>query len=309
MRGILAEHLKPFISNVNQLIHQAKIDNIVPTPELARERLAMLSALVTQIPELSYVADQLITANEQSVPVRVYSPAPEQALPVLIYYHGGGHMCGDIELYEPMCRKIAIAGNCIVVSVNYRLAPEFPYPCGLQDAQLVLENINQALNAVRHTEQLMIAGDSAGGAICTSLVMQPATTANRTIAKQILIYPSVDYTLSHPSIDENGQGFFLEKARIQWYFEHYFQHGEEPRSVSPLFNPINQCSPSTLIIVAGCDPLRDEALAYAAKLKQAKVPVQVEHYPNMIHAFMNIEDIVPNECAMLFQQIGTFIQQ
>jgi len=194
---------------------------------LAREKLANLSVFVTDIPKLALIVDRKFTTPAYSIPVKVYSPEPAKALPVLMFFHGGGHLCGNTELYDPMCRKIAIAGHCIVISVDYRLAPEHPYPEGLNDAEYAVKHYKEVLTDVKYREGLIIAGDSAGGAICTSLTMRKVQDPELEFSKQILLYPSVDYTMSSASMDDNGQGYFLEKGRVQWYFDHYFQNNED----------------------------------------------------------------------------------
>lgn len=310
MRGVLAEHLSGFIDGVNKAIAQAKIDGVVPNPELAREKLSSLSAFVTHVPEIAYVKQSKLKVHEHQVPVKVFSPDPSAKLPVILFYHGGGHMCGDIELYDPMCRKIAISGRSVVISVDYRLSPEFPYPAGLDDAELLVKHYQSLLTEVHFdAERLYIAGDSAGGAICTSLTMRKEKDPELNFTKQILIYPSVDYTMSSASFDDNGVGFFLEKARVQWYFDNYFLNEEDRKACSPLFAPVSNKSPETLIIIAGCDPLRDEGLAYGNKLKEQGVTVETVVFDNMIHAFMNIEDLVPKECEALFGSIGEFVNR
>ena len=309
MRGQLDPKLNDFIGSVNKAIAQAKEDGVVPSPELAREKLAALAAFNTNIPDISYVMSTTITSPETNIPVTVYSPSPTKALPVIVFFHGGGHMCGDSKLYDPMCRKIAIASSCVVISVDYRLSPENPYPNGLNDAEYVVKHYQQVLSGVLFDQnKLFIAGDSAGGAICTSLTMRQANDDKLTFSKQILIYPSVDYTMSLPSAEENGIGFFLEKTRVQWYFDNYFLNNEDRKMASALFNPIGQNAPETLVVIAGCDPLRDEGLAYADKLKEQGIATKVKVFKNMIHAFMNIEDLVPDECSELFSSIGEFVK-
>lgn len=309
MRGELAEHLNEFITGVNQAIAQAKEDGVVATPELARANLAKLAAFVTQVPKLAYAEEGYVFADQMEIPVKVYSPAPEEELPVLIYFHGGGHMCGSTELYDPMCRKIAIAARCIVISVEYRLAPEFPYPAGINDCEDVVKGFHQVLKNVQYGNKVLIAGDSAGGAICTTLAIRAMTDKSLKIDKQILIYPSVDYTSSMPSVEENGTGFLLEKTRIQWYFDNYFDDYEDRAEMSPLFGPFDATMPESLVVIAGCDPLRDEGLEYAKKLRLAGVNVEVREFENMIHAFMNIEDLVSEECRELYSLIGSFVNR
>ncbi|MBU2916450.1 alpha/beta hydrolase [Psychrosphaera sp. F3M07] len=307
MRGTLAPHLEEFIGQLNQAAEQAIKDGVVSTPELARTNLAKLSAFVTKSPDIAFMQNSELIIKSHNIPVRIYSPAPDERLPVLLYFHGGGHMCGDTQMYDPMCRKIALAANCVVISVEYRLAPEHPYPAGLDDAELVLRHYQTLLTDVAFNNQIMVGGDSAGGAICTSLVMRKAQGADLTIDKQVLIYPSVDYSFSFPSFIENGDGYLLTKARVQWYFENYFHQGESRKTVSPVFGPLDNNAPKTLVLTTSCDPLRDEGIAYHNRLIELGVSSQHYEFEGMVHAFMNLEDLVPDECALLFEKIGAFI--
>ncbi len=308
MRGIVSEQLEEFLTQVNIQIAQAARDNIIFTPDMVRGNLNKLAAFTSKSPDIDYAQDKNIKVDEQRIPVRVYSPDPTKTLPVVVYFHGGGHMCGSIELYDPMCRKIAHAGQCVVISVEYRLSPEHPYPTGVDDCQQAVIHYQQVLTDLNYNDNIFIAGDSAGGAIATTLAMRSLTNKDIKIDKQILIYPNVDYTGDSPSIQENGTGFLLEQSKIKWYFEHYFANNEDQVAVSPLFGPITADLPSTLIITAGCDPLRDEGEAYAQALNDAGVFVKHHQFEHMIHAFMNLEDLVPDECKHLYQLIGNFIQ-
>lgn len=309
MRGSLANHLSAFVEQVNIAIADAKEAGIVPTPELARERLNGLAAFNTESPEIDLRENRVLTTGTHEIPVKIYSPDKNAALPVLVFFHGGGHMCGDPELYDPMCTKMAIAGHSVVISVDYRLAPEHPYPAGLDDAEFVVKNYKRLLEDIAHNDHLVIGGDSAGGAICTSLTMRKVSDPTLSFDKQFLIYPSVDYTMSSDSMKHNGTGFFLEEARIKWYFDNYFHNDEDPKAVSPLYNDVGDSCPDTFVVVAGCDPLRDEGLAYAEKLREAGANVSSYQFENMIHAFMNIEQLVPDECAKLYELMGEFIKK
>ena len=309
MRGVISPKLSEFIEQVNITAAQAKENGVVMTPSLVRENLDKLSVFIGEGPDLALVNDYIFTTQSHDIPVRVYSPAPTENLPVVIHYHGGGHMCGSVDLYDAISRKIARAGHCIVIAVEYRLAPEFPYPAGVDDCQYVLENYQQSLTGVCFNKQLIIVGDSAGGAICTTLASKNITNAQVNIDKQVLIYPSVDYTLTLPSVTENGTGFLLEKAKVDWYFDSYFQHNEPRKSVSPLFMPVASTMPETLIFNAGCDPLRDEAIAYEAALKQAGVKVRRYSFDGMIHAYMLLDSMVASECQQTYEMIGEFIRR
>lgn len=317
MRGIVAAKLHDFLAQVNQAAAQAKQDGVVLSPELVRANLDKLSVYMGEGPALAYVKDTTLMAEDSkhvqhAIPVRVYSPAPKEALPVVMHYHGGGHMCGSIELYDAISRKIADKARCIVIAVEYRLAPEHPYPAGIDDCQFALENYQQALSQLSYSEQLVVLGDSAGGAICTSLVSRNLNNKQVNITKQILIYPSVDYTMSMASVEDNSTGFLLETAKVAWYFDNYFcayQLEEDVRRLaSPLFMPMNQYSPKTLVFTAGCDPLRDEGIAYVKALEEVGADVQHQHLSGMIHAYMLLDSLVASECQQTYQLIADFIQ-
>lgn len=311
MRGVISEKLQDFIEQANIAAKQAKADGVQLTPSLVRGNIEKLAFFIGEGPDLAFVKESaLVTPSpSHSIGVRIYSPAPEQALPVVLHYHGGGHVCGNIALYDAISRKIAKAGHCVVIAVEYRLAPEFPYPAGIDDCQYALEHYQALLTQVNYTEQLIIAGDSAGGAICTTLASKNIGSCGVHIDKQILVYPSVDYTMSSNSIDENGNGFLLEQERVVWYFEQYFQHNEPYQLVSPLFMPMDASMPETLIFTAGCDPLRDDGIAYGQALSKLGVKVEQHSFDGMIHAYMLLDSLVAKECEQTYQLIGEFIKK
>lgn len=305
---MIDKKLNDFIEQANIAAAQAKSEGIEFTPGLVRENIERLAVFIGEGPELDYVKETELVTPGHAIPVRVYSPDPASPLPVVLHYHGGGHMCGNIALYDAISRKIAKAGHCIVIAVEYRLAPEFPYPHGINDCQYALEHYQEVLTDIKYNQRLMIAGDSGGGAICTTLASQNLANPAVKIDKQILIYPSVDYTMSSASIEENGTGFLLEKAKIAWYFDHYFQNNETRKEVSPLFMAMDASMPQTLIFTAGCDPLRDEALAYGQALENAGVSVQYHAFDGMIHAYMLLDSLVEQECRQTYQLMGDFIK-
>jgi len=309
MRGLVSQKLAPFLAQVNETIASAKKQGIPFSPQLVRTNLDKLAPLIGQGPELSFVENRSLLTENHSIPVRVYSPDPEQALPVVIHYHGGGHMCGSVELYDPICRKISMQSQCIVISIEYRLAPEHAYPAGINDCRYVLANYQQCLAGLKFSQALYIMGDSAGGAICTTLAMLSQQDKSLKIDKQILIYPSVDYTCQQPSFIENGSGFLLEQDKISWYFEQYFQDYKDIRSASPLYGEISNALPETLVITAGCDPLRDEGLAYVKALKEVGVAVQHHQFDGLIHAYMLLDTLIEEECQQTYQMIAEFVAQ
>jgi len=320
MRGNVSINLIPLLKQVNVSIEQAKASGAAFEPSVIRQNLENLSAYMIPGPEVALIKNSFFTMGEHNIAVRIYHPNPAQALPVLLHFHGGGHMCGSLDLYDPISRELAIASNAIVLCIDYRLAPEYPYPCGLNDCQYLLENYQELLNGYRFSDQLYIAGDSAGGAICTSLVMDNIDNPNIKIDKQILLYPSVDYTMSCPSVTENGHGFLLEANKIRWYFQQYFnlesqnsatkvskQTSALLKKASPLLNGFDSRMPKTLVITAGCDPLRDEGGLYAEKAKQAGVNVEHYQFDELIHAYMLLSKLIPEQYHQTYVLIKNFI--
>ncbi len=303
----LNPQLQSWLTQLNTLIAGQQACGVQATPAAVREGLATMTAtLVTPPPELPWAVDTEIGA----VPVRLYDPAPQREKAVCLFFHGGGHMAGSVEVYDPICRKLAAVSGQLVVSVEYRLAPEHPYPQGLTDCLAVTRHIWPALERQqrRVRRRLFLVGDSGGGAYVASISAQVQQEPRLNIDGQVLIYPSLDYTLKQPSVMENGRGYLLERSRIEWYFDHYFQQGEDRRAASPLYMPATSGLPPTLMITAGFCPLRDEGIAYLEKLRAAGVPCQHRHFPDMIHAYLNLEDLVPKACADTYQTIARFMQ-
>lgn len=307
--------LKKELVNWLDTFNNVTVPNLIakgfkPTPVNAREGLANLTkGLISNIPEIATIFDDYICNADYNVPVRIYNPNPSEKLPVLIYFHGGGHMAGSVTVYDPICKKLAIKTNHIVVSVEYRLSPENPYPCGLVDAYNSIKYIYNTLDSrnINYIRSLKIGGDSGGGAIVASVAMLAQFDDTVVIDKMFMIYPSLDYTMSFPSIVSNGKGYLLESGKILWYFNNYFAHDEDRRKASPIFNEITENIPPTLIFTASYCPLRDEGVEYVSKLKDAKVNVLHFNLDNMIHTFMNMEDLCQEECNFVYEKINLFL--
>lgn len=312
---------KPLPQTLHKLLAQAdelralqRTQGFEYTPIGMRESLeAMTRRFVTRAPEMPYVRDTLVREPDEAdypVPVRIYHPRPDRALPVLVFAHGGGHMAGSVSVYNLIAGKLAAASERILVSVDYRLAPECPYPSGLNDLKTVIRQLYPTLQrlGVLHVRKLAVAGDSGGGAITASAVHQIAREEGVSIDRQLLIYPSLDYTMSFESMDSLGEGYLLERERVAWLFDQYFQHGEDRSEASPMFMPLPRHYPKSMIVTAGYCPLRDEGFAYAERLRGAGVEVENLHFPNMIHAFLNLEELVPDECRDFYEASGAFLR-
>ena len=307
--------LADWLERLNRLVADQAARGLEATPVTVRESMASMTAsLVTRPVELPRVRDLMIATDDYPVPARLYDPAPDRPKPVLLFFHGGGHMAGDIRVYDPIARRLAEASGQLVVAVEYRLAPECPYPLGLRDCHAAARHLWPALErcGCRVLPRLSLVGDSGGGALAATVSALAQDDADLNIDKQVLIYPSLDYTLEHPSLTENGRGYLLETARIRWYFDHYFQDGGAPdeqrrRDASPLHMAVSPRLPATLVLTAGFCPLRDEGVAYVERLQAAGVDARYQPFPDMIHAYLNLEDLVPDACAESYRVIGEFL--
>ena len=238
--------------------------------------------------------DYKIYNEDYEIPVRIYLPCEEldKSYPVLLFFHGGGWVTENIDNYERICARMASATNHIVVSVEYRLAPEYPFPTGLEDCYAVAKTIytNQFLLNVQ-PEDITIIGDSAGGNLAAAVSLLAKDRGEFMPRQQILIYPAVnnDYTETSrfASVRENGTDFLLTAGKMQDYIDLYAR--EESDKKSPYFAPILQedfrGQPRTLIITAEFDPLRDEGEAYGKALFEAGNEVEVHRIKDALHGF------------------------
>lgn len=227
-------------------------------------------------------------------PVRIYRPLHERRPgPALLYVHGGGFVVGSLDSHDGACRELAARARCTVVSLDYRLAPEHRFPAAPDDVLAAFRALAaEAESLGLDRERLAIGGDSAGGNLSAVLALETRDDEVRPCF-QLLIYPAVDMTMSSPSIDELGQGFFLEKPTIAWYLEQYLGDADRkhPRA-SPLFVDDLSGLPPALVVTAGFDPLCDEGAAYAERLRDAGVEVAHHHHGSMFHGFWNCTTVM-----------------
>ncbi|NMD74965.1 GNAT family N-acetyltransferase [Citrobacter sp. DNRA3] len=272
---------------------------------------ALTKANVSTSEPMAAIINTEVDTGERRIPVRIYRPALTGEPKVVLFIHGGGHLSGSVEVYDPVARHLAMATGNIVVSVDYRLAPENPYPAGLSDAKAVIENVWSLLESqhIPYTRQLTLIGDSGGGAFSATLAAYFSREQPGFIHRLVLIYPSLDYTLNWPSVQENGAGKLLDESKIRWYFQQYFRNGEDRKQTSPLYLPLSQDFPPTQVVSGGLDPLRDENFAFVARLQAERIPVQHVHFPGMTHAYLMLEDKVPQEAKATYLAIGDFVKK
>lgn len=238
------------------------------------------------------------------IPLRIYTPRDPagDALPVLIYFHGGGFVIGSRDSHDAPCRRLALAGDCIVVSVDYRMAPEFPFPQPVEDCWAATTWIAEnAATFGGRADCLAIGGDSAGGNLAAVMCLKAARNGGPAFRHQMLIYPATDLARGFPSHDELADGYRLTRPLIDWFMDHYFSGEEQDRShelASPLNADTLAGQPPALVVSAGYDPLKDEDAAYYEKLKADGVAARHEHYPGMIHGFISMGGFIEagNQC-------------
>jgi acetyl esterase len=248
--------------------------------------------------DVSRVEDRTIAGPESALPIRIYWPpagvgdgVATPPPPVLLYFHGGGFVVGDLDIFDPLARSLCKYTRSIVISVDYRLAPEHPYPAAVNDAYAALLWAADNARALGgDPDRLIVAGDSAGGTLATITALKARDEHGPAIAYQLLYYPGVDFVTTYPSTENFGENYGLPAKAVRAMRSAYMGRAPDPRHpyLSPLFAYNHRDLPPALIVTAGFDPLTDAGHAYVEKLRQAGVTVTHAHYPGMIHGFMGI---------------------
>jgi acetyl esterase len=233
------------------------------------------------------------TKDHPDVPVRV--SVPENPLPgALVYLHGGGWVIGTLDTFDGVCRMLANHTRLTVVAVDYRLAPEHPYPAAIEDAESVLRWVaSGGAGELAQSGPLVVAGDSAGGNLAASLCLRARDGGLPRISAQVLVYPITDATMSAESMQRFGTGLYLTADAMQWYWECYLQGSRAgaEHHASVLHEPLADLPPA-LVITAEFDPLRDEGEAFAARLEEAGNAVTLRRFDGMIHGFFRFTGIM-----------------
>jgi acetyl esterase len=254
------------------------------------------------VEEVPAVADHRVPVEGGEITVRLYAPAGVGPHPVLVYYHGGGWVIGDLYTHDGLCRSIVNAAGCAVASVDYRLAPEFKFPVAVEDSYAALRWV--AANGPRlglDSARLAVGGDSAGGNLAAVMALLARDRRGPRILLQVLVYPVTNYDFGPASYTENATGYVLTTEDMRWFWRHYLSREEQGREVtaSPFRAKSVADLPPALVMTAGCDPLRDEGDAYAARLRDAGVAVTLSQYPGMFHGFLRMTRILDQARAAL----------
>ncbi len=265
-------------------------------------------------PELASIEPLTIPSPAGSIPARIYTPTrlrkANGLAPGLVFFHGGGWVIGDLDSHDVVCRKLADEGELMVVSVDYRLAPEHKFPAAVDDAiastKWIAENAKQfGIDALR----LMVGGDSAGGNLAAVVAISARDGNGPDIAGQLLIYPAIDFAMTHPSHREPETSILLTHSVIRWFRDHYLSGAADVHDwrASPARASTLIGLPPAYVLTAGADPLRDEGDEYARRLKEAGVAVTHRTFPGQFHGFFTMGKLL-QQANVAAGEIGVWLK-
>lgn len=253
-------------------------------PTVENARTALRELMVVRVRDLS------INSHGRRLPLRLYTPAGPGPFPVLMFFHGGGWVTGDLDTHDGFCRHMCEWAGCTVVAVDYARPPEHVFPAAVEDCCAATDwVVEQRASLELDTSRIAVAGGGSGGGLAAVICQWASEQGKPQIMFQLLLYPLLDCLAQNPSHMDFAEGYGLTAEMLEWYIEHYVPSGTsraDPR-LSPLRSKKLHGLPSALIITSEFDVLRDEGRAYATRLKEAGVPVQHKEYPGMLHGFIN----------------------
>jgi acetyl esterase len=281
----------------------------LPIEEVRASFRALWSPSITGAPvEVASVENMTLDTDAGAVGVRVFTPEADGPMPIMMYFHGGGYVKGGVTETDAFCRRLARTTGNVVVSVAYRLAPEYPYPAALDDAfhcsLWAYENAG-VLGATK--DSLSVCGESAGGNLAAVICLLARSGEEIEISRQILLQPVVDFTLSFSSVDMPASECLVPREDLAWYYKEYYGTDADTKDfrVSPIFADDLSGLPPALIITAEHDTLRDEGKAYAGRLRLSGVPTKYSCYSGMVHGFLQMAGLV-DEAQAAIDEISLF---
>jgi len=261
------------------------------SPEDARAASAALAEMAGPAEAVGNVENRAIPGPAGEIPVRIYTPEGNGPFPVLVYYHGGGWVIGSLDSVDSTCRMLCNRAQCVVVSVDYRLAPEHKFPAAADDCYAATKWVaNHASELNSDPDRLAVGGDSAGGNLAAVMTLMARDRGGPKIVHQMLIYPVMLHGYDTPSYTDNADGYLLTKTMMQWFWDHYLRDkkdGQSPYAAPGLVENLAGLPPA-FVLTCEYDPLRDEGEAYAEQLKRYGVPVKLSRYAGAIHACFTV---------------------
>ena len=259
--------------------------------EVAEARQAILQLFQVENPEpVAKVEDRTIPTPNGDLPIRLYTPEGDGPLPVLVFFHGGGWVVGNLESHDATCRALANAAGCITLAVDYRLAPEHKFPAAPEDCYEATKWA--VLNAAAlggDPQRVAVGGDSAGGNLAAAVALMSGDRGAPSLAYQLLLYPVTNHSFDTESCKQNGEDYLLTKDSMVWFWDHYLENDEAGKNpyASPLLAKYVNSPPPGLVITAEFDPLRDEGEAYGKRLQDAGADIKISRYDGTIHGFFS----------------------
>ncbi|SFT50194.1 acetyl esterase [Geodermatophilus amargosae] len=260
-----------------------------------------------QVVPVAGTQDRTVPGAQGDLKARVYRPEGDGPFPTVVFFHGGGWVIGDLDTHDNMARSVCRGAGAVVVAVDYRLAPEHPFPAASDDAVASARWVAQHLDEFGGDQRLALAGDSAGGNLA-AVVAQVLRDDGTPLVGQFLIYPAVDAEGEYPSRVENAKGYFLEKDTMDWFYGHYAGAWDDAKDarLSPLHHADLSGLPPAVVVTAEYDPLRDEGEAYGRALEAAGVQADVLRYDGMIHGFFDMGAFSPAAQTAIDQSCARF---
>jgi acetyl esterase len=301
----------PHIAAVLEMMDRSGVPPMYEgTPEAGRAQFLALTAggrTPEHLVPVASVEDVTVPGADGELRARVYRPDGEGPVPTVAFFHGGGWVIGDLESHDNQARSICRHSRAVVVSVDYRLAPEHRFPAAAEDAVAAARWIAGHLDRFGGDARLGIAGDSAGGNLA-AVAVQQLTAEGVPVTGQFLIYPAVDSAGDYASRVENAKGYFLEQPTMDWFYGHYV--GEWDDAADPRLSPLRAADlaglPPAVIVTAEYDPLRDEGEAYGAALRAAGVSADVRRFDGLIHGFFDMTTFSPAAQGAVEQSCARF---
>jgi len=245
--------------------------------------------------EVHAVEERELPGPASSIPVRVYRPSADGPLPILVWFHAGGWVIGSLDTHDDLCRQLCADAGVIVVSVDYRLAPETKFPGAADDCVAAWAWVTQHAAELGGDRRVALGGDSAGGNLAAVVALVAREQGLPLPALQLLVYPVTDHEFESPSMVDNAKGYFLLTEEMRWFFDQYASAPTDFADwrMSPLRAPDVSGLPPAMVITAEYDPLRDQGEAYARRLREAGVPTQAERAHGLFHGFFGMHAFVP----------------
>lgn len=244
------------------------------------------------LPSVGETVDRQIPGPAGDIDVRFYLPDTDGPFPTIVFFHGGGFVLGSIETHEWLCRHLTRESGCAVISVEYRLAPEHPFPAAVEDADAAVRWAATHQEELEGTGSLAVAGDSAGGALAAVTALIAAERDSPAVDYQVLLYPGIGVEADQQSVEDHG-GTVLDRSDLEWFRDCYYRseiHLRNPYADPTCADDVSGVAPAT-VITAGFDPLRDGGNAYAEQLVGDGVPTRYRNYEDMVHGFMTLRGV------------------